>query len=711
METPEKLTTRIGKLLSGTRKPDEGFATVFTYEPKDFLEKQHGSLYFVIEVASGSKSAAQVGEAVINSIKEEFYSDLDRSVVLSLESALRKANEELLDITSSGETDWVGKLNVACAVISEGKLHLSKVGTIEAYILRGEKITHISEGLEVVEDEKDQHPLRTFSTITSGVIQKSDKLMLSSSDLFYHISLAGLKKLITENSPSGVILKLKDLLKDEEGIGDICFLVVEVTTEEELSKERGGHEVDEIWIQEPKPTETVAGFLGSAASGIGNFFKKTGSTRKIKETPPEPEGETAITEDAKKSAESAKDAKKGESFIQFVANYFKNFSPDKFLKDIKRVFGNLGKSFKERMRSTYFKLFIIVVILFILSLALIIRNYSSLKTTKEVKAKLDQAITLEGKAESALVYEARKEAREYLSESKALAAEVLKTKYYNKEALELLSKISGISKKADGIYEIKPSVVLEFDKGQEASTLTYSDKNLYFVNPKNKKLTSYNILNKEQASHETPSPQSEFVQITSFPKKGLVLFYNDSPEVFEFNIKGKKVAKATSKKGFKKAAALTTYSVNFYMLSPSENQIYRYTKTDSGFANPSAYITDKQVNIKDAVSFTIPGIVYVLKNDGQIVKLIKGVNQGFSLKDMPFGLKKPIKIQSSEGSSEIYILDKELGVLVFSVNGSYIKNFTSPDFKDAKDFYVDEASGTIYVLAGNKILSFSKNEK
>ncbi len=371
----------------------------------------------------------------------------------------------------------------------------------------------------------------------------------------------------------------------------------------------------------------------------------------------------------------------------------------------------MGKSFKERMRSTYFKLFIIVVILFILSLALIIRNYSSLKTTKEVKAKLDQAITLEGKAESALVYEARKEAREYLSESKALAAEVLKTKYYNKEALELLSKISGISKKADGIYEIKPSVVLEFDKGQEASTLTYSDKNLYFVNPKNKKLTSYNILNKEQASHETPSPQSEFVQITSFPKKGLVLFYNDSPEVFEFNIKGKKVAKATSKKGFKKAAALTTYSVNFYMLSSSENQIYRYTKTDSGFANPSAYITDKQVNIKDAVSFTIPGIVYVLKNDGQIVKLIKGVNQGFSLKDMPFGLKKPIKIQSSEGSSEIYILDKELGVLVFSVNGSYIKNFTSPDFKDAKDFYVDEASGTIYVLAGNKILSFSKNEK
>jgi len=75
---------------------------------------------------------------------------------------------------------------------------------------------------------------------------------------------------------------------------------------------------------------------------------------------------------------------------------------------------------------------------------------------------------------------------------------------------------------------------------------------------------------------------------------------------------------------------------------------------------------------------------------------------------MPHEFKKPIKIQGNEGSDKLYVLDKELGVLVFSTNGKYIKNITSSEFKDLKDFYVDEASGTIYVLAGNRILSFGK---
>jgi len=214
MET-KRLTTRIGKLLSGTRKPDEGFATIFVYEPKDYLEKQHGKIYFVIEITSGSKSTSSVGEVIINSIKDEYYSDLNRSVILSFESALRKVNEELSDFASAGETDWIGKLNVACVILAEDKLHLSKVGTTEAYIVRGEKITHISEGLSVEEEkEKGNHPLKTFSTITSGSVQEEDKIIVSSSELFYHISLAGIKKIVSENTPSDSISKLKDLLKN-----------------------------------------------------------------------------------------------------------------------------------------------------------------------------------------------------------------------------------------------------------------------------------------------------------------------------------------------------------------------------------------------------------------------------------------------------------------------------------------------------------------
>jgi len=545
MET-EKLATRIGKLLSGTRKPDEGFATIFVYEPRDFLEKKHGNLYFAAEVASGSKSAASVGETIINSIKKEFYQDLDRSVILSFESALRRANEELSDLASAGETDWVGKLNVTCAVLSEDKIHLSKVGATEAYIVRGEKITHISEGLNVEDEgEDDKHPLKTFSTITSGTLQKGDKLILSSPDLFYHISLAGLKKLVSENKPHGAISKLKELLKDEEGIGSIGVLIIDITTEEELSKERY-HETDEVWIEEPKPSQKALGVAGSLLGASANLFKKGAETIKgkvsgkaadqelEKEKPIESlkeEEELGESEDASSAraetapAETSKEFRKEkqENFVGFVVNYFKNFSLANFSKDTKRVFGNLKSGFKEKTRSIYFKLFLVVAILFVASLLVIVRNYYINKNIKGAKVKLDQAISLESKAEGALIYEARDEAKGYLNESKSLTAEVLKTKYYNKEALDLVAKINESMKKADGIFEVTPNVALEIDKDIETSSFTFLDKNLYFVNSKNNKLISYNIDQKEQKTRDTTSSQATFSQISAFPKKGTII--------------------------------------------------------------------------------------------------------------------------------------------------------------------------------------------
>lgn len=744
MET-QKLITRIGKMLSGAHKPGEGFATIFAYEPKDYLEKQHGNLYFVIEVGAGSESAPTVSEAVINSIKQEFYSDLNRSVILSLESALRKANEELSDLTSSGETDWIGKLNVACVIVGEGKLHLSKVGSIEAYIIRGEKVTHISEGLSVEEEEKDKHPLKTFSTITSGALQKDDKLMVSSSELFYHISLAGLKKLVKENTPSQAIQKLRELLKDEEEISQLCFLTIEMTTEEELSKQHNRHEVDEVWIGEQKPSETAMGFLSSLGSGALNLSKKALSNIKGKVTPGPKEGnipgvdkkpsdieipgretEELPKEDQKEEIKKTEPltshpagdrpqaernqnqdtkAKNKESFLEFTKNYFKDFSFKKFTADVKKVFTGFFKDIKKKSHSAYFKLFIVVAVLFVISVGVLLNNYYSDKKVKEFKTKLDKAISLEAQAENALIYEARPQAKEYLDESKLLAEEVLKSKYYQKEAMDLLAKIESFSKKADGITEVTPELVLETSN---IANFTYLDKNIYFLNSQNNQLIVYNTDKKQQEPQEISATKSNFSQIAPYPGKKLIMLYNDALEIFEFSAKTSKASQAINKKGFKKATALTTYSSYFYILSAEENQIFRYSKGTSEYTGPTNYITDKTVDIKDARSFTIPGIVYILKADGQVVKLIKGVKQEFSFKEMPFEFKNPIKIQSNDGSNEIYVLDKELGVLVFSVNGKYIKNITSSEFKDLKDFYVDEASGNIYVLAGNKILSLKK---
>ncbi len=338
---------------------------------------------------------------------------------------------------------------------------------------------------------------------------------------------------------------------------------------------------------------------------------------------------------------------------------------------------------------------------------LIVRNYNKEKNVKLVKQKLDQAISLESKAEGALIYEARTEAKEYLIESKALTEEILGTKYYNKEAQELMVKIESLFREADGVIDVSPDLVFDIDEDKEVSSLTFLDKNIYFVNSKNNKLIIYNIEGKSQEELEISDSQVTYSQIASFPKKNFILMYNNSGEVVEYSIKNDNASDASVNGEFKKGSSLATYSSNFYILSGEDNQIYRYSRSSTGYSKSSSYITDKSVDIKSGVSLTIPGIVYVLKEDGEVIKLIKGKSQAFDLKEMPFDLKKPIKIQVNEESDKLYILDKELGIFEFSINGKYIKNITSSEFDDLKDFYVDEDSSTIYVLSGNKIFNIN----
>lgn len=715
MEQNKKLRTKIGKLLSGSRKPDEGFAEVFDYEPKDFLEKQHGNIYFVVEVASGSKAAVDVGEAVINAIRDEFYDDLNRSVILSLESALRKANEELSDFASAGETDWIGKLNVVCAVISEEKLHLSKVGATEAYILRGSKITHISESVPTDEIE-EKHPMKTFSSITSGKLEHHDKVLLSTSELFSHISLSGIKKILEENSPSDSMLKLKEVLKTEEGIGSIGTLIVEMVTEDEISEEQG-EEMDEIWIEEPKPAQAAKDIASGAITGVTSFFQKIGDNIKnrvtpkenIDQAPEEPEIKEELEEKEPKEKEKLKVTKpqKQENFISFVGNYFKKFSFEDFIKDVKKVFSSLIKKAKEQTKSKYFKFLAGGVILLILSLGLFANSYYSTKNKNAAQAKLNEATQLYEDAKTALTYEARNEAKEYLEESKLLVTDILEGKYFKEEAQSLASKIDTSLKEAEGIFEVSPTQVTEISD-LNPSQFVISDKNLFVLDKDSKKIQIINIENNEKETVELETNYTP-LSIALQSRVNNVLVYTNGSEVFEIDTNSFEVNKATSAQGnFKKGDFIGTYLSNMYIVSREANQIYRYTRLATAFSSSSNYVLDNSVDIKNATSLAIPGTVLVLGENGNITKMLSGKKQEFAFINTPRSLENPVKIINTPDSERIYVLDKSMGIMVFKLDGSYEKTLSPKDTNDIKDFEIDEASGIIYLLASNKIFQLGK---
>ncbi|NTU69351.1 hypothetical protein HGB13_00770, partial [bacterium] len=685
----KRLRTKIAKLLSSSRKPEEGFAEVVEYEPRDFLERQHGNMYFVVEVASGSKNAISVGETVINAIKEEFYSDLTRNIILSFESALRKANEELSDLTSSGETDWIGKLNVICAIVSEGKLHLSKVGATEAYILRGEKITHISEDGPTLDENDDMHPSKTFSTITSGKLQHHDKILLSTSDLFSHITISGVKKILIENSPSQSTNKLKDLLKSEEAIGAIGTLIVEMLTDEELAKENEDA-MDEIWIDEEEkqnPKEVFAGVLSSIGGFVSNTFNSIKNNISPKST--EPQGfENRVPEEVDKKTEKEtketainddkkihlSDHNKDSGFFDFAKKYFKEFSFEKLISDIKRIYGNFAKTLKKKSKTKNFKYLLAAILVIFISVLFISSNYISSKNKAEAKIKYEEAVSLYEKAENALIYEARAEAKDYLNESKAILSEVVKLKYYQKEIIELASKIELAYKKVDGIYEVDANILAEINNGSPQK-ITLFEKNIY-VATEDKKIIVINIETKDQEIIETDS-EAKITTIVAQPTTKKILAFNENSELFELDTKTNEISKVeSSSDGFVKADAISAYNSNIYLLSKEQNQIFRYTKLLSKYSSSSKYVNDNTVDLKSASSITIPGAVMTVDNTGVITKMVKGKRQEFSLTGTTVSLQKVTKMQSQEKDDSIYLLDEDFGVIVYKTNGIYQKTLT-----------------------------------
>jgi len=727
MEENKKLRTKIGKLLSSNRKPGEGFAEVFAVEPKDFLEKQHGNMYFVVEVASGSKAAIDVGEAIINAVRDEYYDDLNRSVILSLESALRKANEELSDFASMGETDWVGKLNVVCAIISEEKLHLAKVGATEAYILRGSKMTQISEGASL-DEEADHHPLKTFSTITSGKLYHGDKIILSTSELLTHISLTGIKKIVQENKPHDAMVKLREILKNEEGIGSIGTLIVEMVTEDEMALETEDIG-DEIWIEEKEPNQGAKEIGSALLASLIAFFSNLPKVFKTKVAPKAKdifqqakeavggsksgknisEKDNQKTETEKETAQSPADressknkSKKDETFISFVLNYFKNFKLDRFIADIKKVFGKMGKFIKEKSKNKNFKFLMAGLVVVLLVIILLFVNFQRTKNMNLAEAKYNEALELYEKGQNALIYDAKNEASGYLNESRALAEDILNTRYFKNEALELVAKIDKALKEANGIYEVSGNLV--FELSGSAEQVVIKNKILYTLDSDNKKVYTYDI---EKKKSEEVNLNTNFrpKQMAAFENLNTIVIYTEGPEILELSTRTNNVDKRSTSGGFKRADILATYLSNIYLLSRENNQIYRHTGGLTYGASVN-YINDKTVDVTNAVSVAIPGTVMVLHENGQVTKLSRGKKIEFSLSLLPFKIEEPAKIINNPESNRIYILDKQNGIISFKLDGSYLKTYQLKDKKQIKDFQVDEDSNVIYALVDNQVLSF-----
>jgi len=159
------------------------FGMVFVFPPENFEQQKLGTLFGIIKISDNSHDSSYVSNLLASVIKKEYFSKPDRLAEESFEASLRKANLALSELARQGSVKWAGKINFAGGALEKNNLHFSKLGTTAIFLLRGGAIADIGKGIGTELEQTDPHPLKTFSDISSGKLEKRDCLIFATSDL------------------------------------------------------------------------------------------------------------------------------------------------------------------------------------------------------------------------------------------------------------------------------------------------------------------------------------------------------------------------------------------------------------------------------------------------------------------------------------------------------------------------------------------------
>lgn len=200
------------------------FLEVLVEEPENISRQNLGVLIGIFQIDDHSEDSSYVVNYLISIIKKEYFSRASRGPVENFEASLHKANLALAKLATHENIGWIGRINAICAVIEKNNLFLSQTGNASAFLLRGNTIAELT---ELPAEGADSNPLKTFQDVISGKIEKDDKLILATKEIFDIFSLEEIKKSALKFSHEDFVQFLNTALVNE--LDQAATLVVDIS--------------------------------------------------------------------------------------------------------------------------------------------------------------------------------------------------------------------------------------------------------------------------------------------------------------------------------------------------------------------------------------------------------------------------------------------------------------------------------------------------
>ena len=814
----ENLRVEAKELVAAPRETKGAFCDTFVYEPENIQEQALGNLYIVGGISNKlANNSSYLVNLLASIVKKDYYANPKRNPFEALESALHKANMTLADFTESGNTSWIGNLDMVVAVWQDKILHFSLAGKIKIYLLRNNEITDIGQNL--LKNETKPHPFKTFANIASGSLEEGDKIIFATPAIANEFSSGTLKNIFSIETSEGALKKIEDFFQKEKNKENLGMLTLEIKKEilpkEEISLpkikieqeqeiEKDEKEIIEKpksagdQIQEGEKKLTLENILGERfeekseevpekenieEETFDKELDKENEELEIKQSKPtvfEKVMDKKEIASSKISSLSDKFRNKPgmaiEKLKEFVLALIKSIKVKLIpiirltLKKIVSIFKKITKNIDEKVyeketssketnvsetQQNYLSsnlqkinnpLFskcaqkikqkwnsfpsssrlllstsLILIILFAGSVMLL-----SQKKTHEINLTryseiLSEANQKEDQAEAAMIYQDEAKARKMLKESHELLGQITGSDYLQEEVKELEAKIQEQLKILDHLVEIsEPKIVYDFKNLKpeiETKGLFNLNNILFSYDSANNRIYKYDTEENVGLAVEADSNGLGRLQKGTALTDNRLAFYTDTPGIATFSPDKdelKKVdASLAQEISLENLKDISSYGANIYFLDSGNNQIWKHSPILSGFSKANPWIkSNEESDFSNAVSLAIDGAIYILKQDGTVLKYLSGYKKEFAvLGETTQPIEQATKIYTLPGYANLYILEpKNKRVLIFDKQGKIITQYFSEKFNDLKDLAVLEKEKKIYLLNGTEIVEIEMED-
>lgn len=266
---------------------------------------------------------------------------------------------------------------------------------------------------------------------------------------------------------------------------------------------------------------------------------------------------------------------------------------------------------------------------------------------------------------------------------------------------DLESRIRENEEKILGEYQSEPQLFVDLGlltDGFWGERIVSAGKDLFILDRNSKKIVKTSIETKRSEIVAGPSAISEAEEIAAYTDR---IFVSESKGINEI---GRGIVIQRDWMG---QILPFSYAGNFYILDKSSSSILRYSGYEEGFGPKKIWLSEStSSDLREANAWVIDGSVWILKENGNILKFNAGNEERFSISGVTPTIEKPLAIFTSDDAEFFYVLEpNNKRVVVLTKRGEYKAQYLFSQAGDAKGFCVSEEEKKIVILTGDKLYS------